>query len=69
MTYIGCGIDRHEFQLWPNGTLMLTKYRMCVKPTGPVTDGVKVGKNFRYSSFEIYFLLYNVLSLNENKQT
>ncbi|CAB4033342.1 Hypothetical predicted protein, partial [Paramuricea clavata] len=44
VTYQGCGHDWQEFRLWPNGTLMLTnKYSMCVKPTGPVTDGVKVG--------------------------
>ncbi|CAB3992973.1 MAM and LDL-receptor class A domain-containing 2-like [Paramuricea clavata] len=41
--YTGCGEDRMEFRLWPNGMLMLTKYGMCVKPTGPETDGVKVG--------------------------
>ena len=50
VTYIGCGKDRQEFRLWPNRILMFTKYGMCVKPTGPVTDGVRVGKNF-----EIHF--------------
>jgi hypothetical protein len=43
VTYRGCGKDRLEFQLRPNGILMLTKYGMCVKPTGRVNDGVKVG--------------------------
>ena len=69
MTYRGCGQDRLEFQLWPNGILMLTKYGMCVKPTGRVTDGVKVGKlvlNY-ISSFEIYFLLQCVNA--EREQT
>jgi hypothetical protein len=57
MTYEGCGQDRLEFQLLPNGILMLTKYGMCVKPAGWVTDGLKVGKLvLKYiSSFEIYF--------------
>ncbi|CAB3994109.1 RNA-directed DNA polymerase from mobile element jockey [Paramuricea clavata] len=43
--YRTCGKDRLEFLLWPNGTLMHTRHRMCVKPiaTGPLTDGVKVG--------------------------
>jgi hypothetical protein len=50
VTYKGCGEDRQEFQLLPNGVLMITKRGMCVKPTGRVTDGVKVGKHF-----EIYF--------------
>ena len=44
MVHQGCGKDQLEFQLWPNGTLMLTRHGMCVKPTGPVTDGVQVGK-------------------------
>ena len=49
--YRGCALlDRQEFRLWPNGILMLTKYGMCAKPIGLVTDGVKVGKNL-----EIYF--------------
>ena len=50
MTFEGCGLDRLEFQLLPNGTLMLTEWGMCVKPTSSVTDGARVGKNF-----EIYF--------------
>jgi hypothetical protein len=62
VSYIGCRKDFQEFRLWPNGTLMLTKYGMCVKPTGPVTDGVRVGKNF-----EIYFLLQCVNA--EREQT
>ncbi|CAB4036292.1 RNA-directed DNA polymerase from mobile element jockey, partial [Paramuricea clavata] len=41
--YDGCVKDRLEFQLWPSGILLLTRYGMCVKPTGPVTDGVRVG--------------------------
>jgi hypothetical protein len=64
MTHQGCGKDRLEFQLWPNGTLMVTKYAMCVKPTGPVTDGVMVGKLVLK-----YISCYDVLTLNENKQT
>jgi hypothetical protein len=42
----GCRESRLEFQLWPNGTLMHTKYGMCVRPNTrrPVTDGVQVGK-------------------------
>ena len=53
--FTGCGKDRLEFQLLPNGTLLHTRHGMCVKPTGPVTGGVKVGKLvLRYiSSFEI----------------
>ncbi|CAB3989870.1 MAM and LDL-receptor class A domain-containing 1-like [Paramuricea clavata] len=43
VTYEGCAKDRLEFQLWPNGTLMLTRHSMCVKPTDRMTDGVKVG--------------------------
>jgi hypothetical protein len=43
---------------------MLTKYGMCVKPIGPVTDGVRVSQLvLRYIS------CYIVLTLNENKQT
>ena len=44
VTYTACGLDRLEFQLLPSGILMFTKYSMCVKPIGPVIDGVKVGK-------------------------
>ena len=42
----GCWKGQQEFQLWSNGTLMLTRHGMCVKPnaTGQVSDGVKVGK-------------------------
>ena len=62
VTHDGCLEDRLEFQLWPSGILILTRYGMCVKPTGPVTDGVRVGKNF-----EIYFLLQCVNA--EREQT
>jgi hypothetical protein len=64
VAYAKCGQGWQELRLWPNGTLMLTKYGMCVKPTGPVTDGVQVGKLVLK-----YISCYNVLTLNENKQT
>ena len=40
----GCWEGMQEFRLWPNGTLMLTKHNMCVRPntTGPVTNGAQV---------------------------
>ena len=42
MVYKGCGEDRQEFKLYPNGILMYTMYSMCVKPVGTVKDGAKV---------------------------
>ena len=59
-----CGHPLLEFQLWPNGTLMFIIYGMCVKPTGPMSDGVQVGKLVLK-----YISCYIVLTLNENKQT
>jgi hypothetical protein len=44
LVYQGCGEEQTEFQLWPNGSLMLTRHGMCVKPTGQVTNGVRVSK-------------------------
>ncbi len=45
VVYQGCGEGRLEFQLYPNGTLISTRHRMCVKPIGAsVTDGTKVGR-------------------------
>jgi hypothetical protein len=69
VTHDGCLEDRLEFQLWPSGILILTRYGMCVKPTGPVTDGVRVGKkSLRYiSGFERYFLIQRVNA--EREQT
>ena len=44
VVYQGCGEDRLEFKLYPNGILMHTKHNMCVKPVGAsVTDGTEVG--------------------------
>ena len=63
MTFVECRQVWQEFQLWPNGTLMLTKYGMCVKPTGPVTDGVQVGKLVLK-----YISCYNVFNA-EREQT
>ena len=36
--YQGCGEEQQEFQLWPNGSLMLTKHGMCVKPISNEAD-------------------------------
>ncbi|CAB3990325.1 MAM and LDL-receptor class A domain-containing 2-like [Paramuricea clavata] len=38
----GCGEDRLEFRLMPNGILRLTRYGMCVKPADQVTEGAQV---------------------------
>ena len=44
VVYQGCGEEQQEFQLWPNGSLMLTRHRMCVKPKGAEggVNGAKV---------------------------
>ena len=47
VVYQGCGEEQTEFQLWPNGSFMLTRHGMCVKPingNGQVTNGVRVSK-------------------------
>ena len=44
MLYQGCREEQQEFQLWPNGSLMLTRHGMCVKPISNDADvyGIKV---------------------------
>lgn len=39
VVYPGCGEEQQEFKLWPNGSLMLTRHDMCVKPVAS-EDGV-----------------------------
>ena len=49
--YQGCGEEQQEFQLWPNGSLMLTRHRMCVKPIASESDVYSVKVRTQSLSF------------------
>ena len=50
VTYDGCGQQRLEFQLLPNGQLKHTLYGQCVRPKGGlVADGTEVSSIFYFA--------------------
>ena len=67
MLYQGCGEEQQEFQLWPNGSLMLTRHGMCVKPISNEAGvyGIKVGIHERVISVVD---LHTVLKRNKQYQ-